>query len=74
MSLMLSSLSTVCDVVLGISIAYLLARTRVPFRGALDAVAMLPLALPGPVPGFRVSRRVFRHGCWTRDTIPYPCS
>ena len=52
MSLMLSSLSTICDVVLGISIAYLLARTRVPFRGALDAVAMLPLALPGPVLAF----------------------
>ncbi|MDE2887165.1 MAG: iron ABC transporter permease [Gemmatimonadota bacterium] len=52
MSLMLSSLSTICDVVLGISIAYLLARTRIPFRGALDAVAMLPLALPGPVLAF----------------------
>ena len=52
MSLMLSTLSTICDVVVGISIAYLLARTRVPFRGALDAVAMLPLALPGPVLAF----------------------
>ncbi len=52
MSLMLSTLSTICDVTLGIAIAYLLARTHVPFRGALDAVAMLPLALPGPVLAF----------------------
>ncbi len=52
MSLMLSTLSTICDVILGIAIAYLLTRTRVPFRGALDAVAMLPLALPGPVLAF----------------------
>ncbi len=52
MSLMLSTLSTICDVGLGIAIAYLLARTRIPFKGALDAVAMLPLALPGPVLAF----------------------
>lgn len=52
MSLMLSTLSTICDVVLGIAIAWLLARTRIPGRGALDTVAMLPLALPGPVLAF----------------------
>ena len=52
MSLMLSTLSTICDVTLGIAIAYLLTRTHIPFRGALDAVAMLPLALPGPVLAF----------------------
>ena len=52
MSLMLSTLSTICDVVLGIAIAWLLSRTRIPGRGALDTVAMLPLALPGPVLAF----------------------
>ncbi|MGZ8530432.1 MAG: ABC transporter permease [Candidatus Binatia bacterium] len=51
-SLLLSSLSTIIDVVLGIAIAYLLARKRVPGRGVLDALAMLPLALPGLVLAF----------------------
>lgn len=51
-SLLLSSLSTIIDVVLGVSIAYLLARKRVPARGVLDALAMLPLALPGLVMAF----------------------
>jgi iron(III) transport system permease protein len=51
-SLLLSSLSTMIDLVLGVSIAYLLARKRVPGRGVLDALAMLPLALPGLVMAF----------------------
>ena len=51
-SLLLSSLSTVIDVLLGVTIAYLLARKRVPGRGLLDALAMLPLALPGLVLAF----------------------
>jgi iron(III) transport system permease protein len=51
-SLMLSSLSTVIDIGLGITIAYLLARKRVPGRDVLDALAMLPLALPGLVMAF----------------------
>ncbi|HEY7713515.1 MAG TPA: iron ABC transporter permease [Candidatus Binatia bacterium] len=51
-SLLLSSLSTIIDVILGVTIAYLLARKRVPGRMALDALAMLPLALPGLVLAF----------------------
>jgi iron(III) transport system permease protein len=51
-SLFLSSLSTVIDVVLGVTIAYLLTRKRVPGRDLLDAFAMLPLALPGLVMAF----------------------
>ncbi|HWP23756.1 MAG TPA: iron ABC transporter permease [Candidatus Binatia bacterium] len=51
-SLFLSSLSTVVDVVLGVLIAYFLARKRVPGRDVLDALAMLPLALPGLVLAF----------------------
>ncbi|NLW49332.1 MAG: iron ABC transporter permease [Candidatus Brocadiaceae bacterium] len=47
-----SSLSTGLDVVLGVLIAYLLVRTK--FRGAqvLDALVMLPLAVPGLVLAF----------------------
>ncbi|MFO7956172.1 MAG: iron ABC transporter permease [Candidatus Brocadiia bacterium] len=51
-SIMLSSLSTVVDLVLGVAIAYLLV--RVAFRGSsvLDALVMLPLAIPGLVLAF----------------------
>lgn len=52
MSLMLSVLSTALDIGLGIGIAYLLTRTRIPYKGVLDAMAMLPLALPGLVLAF----------------------
>ncbi|HEU4340814.1 MAG TPA: iron ABC transporter permease [Candidatus Binatia bacterium] len=51
-SLLLSSLSTIIDIVLGVTIAYFLARKRVPGRDVLDALAMLPLALPGLVIAF----------------------
>ncbi len=51
-SLFLSALSTIVDIVLGITIAYLLARKKIPARNALDAMAMLPLALPGLVMAF----------------------
>jgi iron(III) transport system permease protein len=51
-SLLLCSLSTIIDIVLGVTIAYLLARKRVPGKNILDALAMLPLALPGLVLAF----------------------
>jgi iron(III) transport system permease protein len=51
-SLFLSSLSTLLDVLLGIAIAYILARRQFPGKGLLDAIAMLPLALPGLVLAF----------------------
>ncbi|HEY7322861.1 MAG TPA: iron ABC transporter permease [Candidatus Binatia bacterium] len=51
-SLLLSSLSTIIDIILGVTIAYILARKRLPGRNVLDALAMLPLALPGLVTAF----------------------
>ena len=51
-SLFYSSLSALLDLVLGIMIAWLLTRKRIPFAGLLDALAMLPLALPGLVLAF----------------------
>jgi len=47
-----SLLSTVADVILGVIIAYILTRKRIPGRDILDATAMLPLALPGIVLAF----------------------
>ena len=51
-SLVLSSLSTVLDIAIGVTVAYLLARKVFPGRDLLDALAMLPLALPGIVLAF----------------------
>jgi len=51
-SLLLSCLSTLVDIILGVTIAYLLARKRLPGRDVLDTLAMLPLALPGLVLAF----------------------
>lgn len=51
-SLFLSALSTLLDIILGVAIAYLLARKRIPGKNMLDVLAMLPLALPGIVIAF----------------------
>jgi iron(III) transport system permease protein len=51
-SLMLSFGSTLIDVVLGVGIAYVLVRKRFMGSGILDALAMMPLALPGVVLAF----------------------
>jgi len=51
-SLFYSTGSTLIDVVIGVGIAYILARRRIFGSGALDLVAMMPLALPGFVLAF----------------------
>jgi iron(III) transport system permease protein len=51
-SLKFASLSTVVDVVLGIAIAYVVVRSKIPGRQVLDFLAMLPLAVPGLVIAF----------------------
>ncbi len=51
-SLKFASISTVIDILLGILIAYVVVRSRVPGRQVLDFLAMLPLAVPGLVLAF----------------------
>jgi iron(III) transport system permease protein len=51
-SLFYASLSAFVDLILGVLIAWLLTRKKIPFAGVLDALAMLPLALPGLVLAF----------------------
>jgi iron(III) transport system permease protein len=46
-SLFYSVFSTLVALTLGIGLSYLLTRKRIPFKNLLDALAMLPLALPG---------------------------
>ena len=51
-SMVFSFFSTIVDLVLGILIAYILSRKRIPGKNILDATAMLPLALPGLILAF----------------------
>jgi iron(III) transport system permease protein len=51
-SLRYVTLSTAFDLVLGTAIAWLVVRTRTRLAPALDAAAMLPLAVPGLVMAF----------------------
>jgi iron(III) transport system permease protein len=51
-SLKYAALSTLFDAVLGVGIAYVVVRTTLPGRSLLDALAMLPLAVPGLVLAF----------------------
>ncbi len=51
-SLKYALLATLIDLVLGIAIAYVVTRTKLPGRQILDAMAMLPLAVPGLVLAF----------------------
>ncbi|HRQ75507.1 MAG TPA: iron ABC transporter permease [Phycisphaerales bacterium] len=51
-SLFYASIAVVIDVLLGILIGYLIVRTRLPGRGLLDSLSMLPLAVPGLVMAF----------------------
>lgn len=51
-SLIFSSLAVVFDIVLGIAIAFVIVRSEIRGRGLLDALAMLPLAVPGLVMAF----------------------
>jgi iron(III) transport system permease protein len=51
-SLMLAASAMLLDIVLGIVIAYVIVRTEVKGRALLDALCMLPLAVPGLVMAF----------------------
>jgi iron(III) transport system permease protein len=51
-SLLYSSLAVAFNIVLGIAIAWVVVRSDLPCRGALDALSMLPLAVPGLVMAF----------------------
>ena len=51
-SVFLSTLSTILDIVIGVTVAYLLVRKVFPGKDLLDVLAMLPLALPGLVLAF----------------------
>lgn len=51
-SLKYASLATLADIIIGVLIAYVVVRTTLPARHLLDALAMLPLAVPGLILAF----------------------
>ena len=51
-SLLFSSLAVAINVILGIAVAWVVVRSRIRLRGVLDALAMIPLAVPGLVMAF----------------------
>jgi len=51
-SLLFASLAVLFNVFFGIAIAFVVVRSDIPGRGLLDALAMLPLAVPGLVMAF----------------------
>jgi len=51
-SIMYAGLATMLAIVLGLATAIVVVRTNVPIRGFIDALAMLPLAVPGLVMAF----------------------
>jgi iron(III) transport system permease protein len=51
-SLKYASLSVSVDIILGLAIAYVIVRSKLPGRQILDTIAMLPLAVPGLVLAF----------------------
>jgi iron(III) transport system permease protein len=51
-SLIYATLAVLLNAALGIGVAWISVRSRVPGRGALDALSMLPLAVPGLVMAF----------------------
>lgn len=64
-SLLYSGLSAFLDLGLGVVIAHLLAREHFLGKSLLDALAMLPLALPGLVLAFALLMSFNFHGWWS---------
>jgi iron(III) transport system permease protein len=51
-SLLFSGVAVALNLVFGILIAFIVVRSDIPYRGVLDALAMIPLAVPGLVMAF----------------------
>lgn len=51
-SLAFASVAVLVNLVLGVSVAFLVVRSKLRFAGILDAISMIPLAVPGLVMAF----------------------
>ncbi|MDB6002142.1 MAG: transporter permease [Rhizobacter sp.] len=62
LSLKVALWATAIDLVLGVSIGYLLARTRFPGRELVDSILLLPMVLPPTVLGYYLLVLIGRRG------------
>ncbi|HEX8324898.1 MAG TPA: iron ABC transporter permease [Tepidisphaeraceae bacterium] len=51
-SLLFAGIAVFVNLVIGVMVAFIVVRSDLPFRGVLDTLAMLPLAVPGIVMAF----------------------
>ncbi|MDB5327585.1 MAG: transporter permease [Phycisphaerales bacterium] len=51
-SLLFSGIAVFVNLAIGVMVAFIVVRSDLPFRGVLDTLAMLPLAVPGIVMAF----------------------
>jgi iron(III) transport system permease protein len=74
-SIAFSAASMLIDIALGLTIAWLIVRSTLPGRRLIDALAMLPLAVPGIVLAFGylaislLLQTWFRNVIWLRDLV-----
>lgn len=73
-SLIYSVLAVSLNAVIGIAIAYVVVRSDLKLRGALDALAMLPLAVPGLVMafGYLAISSHFANQDWVKGSDVWP--
>ena len=72
LSLRVASVATLLIVLLGVPLAYLLARSRFPGKGLVSGVMVLPLVLPPTVLGFALLQLLGRRaplGMWLEATF-----
>ena len=63
-SLIYASIATLIAIIVGLGVATIVVRSRVPGRGFIDALAMLPLAVPGIVLAFGFLSISFSFQAW----------
>ena len=74
LTLRVAAVATVLALVLGMVLGWVFARTRLPGRGLLEAVCMLPLVLPPTVLGYGILVLMGRRsalGGWLRQHFDY---
>lgn len=74
LTLRVAAVATLLALALGLALGWVFARTRLPGRGVLEAVCMLPLVLPPTVLGYGILVLMGRHGSlgtWLREHFDY---
>jgi molybdate transport system permease protein len=74
LSLKVAAVATLVALVAGVTLGWLFARTRLPGRGLLEPIFMLPLVLPPTVLGYGILVAAGRRsplGAWLREHFDY---